>query len=72
VFAQFASLAHGIHYFAEQVRVGKVLCIPARKAFTIFCFEALYFPNGDSLEVIAHHTARFELLTVNKDGVGTV
>ena len=65
VFTQLARLANGIHHFPEQVFVGKVVRIPARKAGAIIRLELLNFTGGDLLEVVAHRLAGFELLAVH-------
>ena len=65
VFSKLARLAYSIHHFPQQVFVGKVVRIPARKTGTIIRLKLVNFTGGDLLEVVAHRLAGFELLAVH-------
>jgi hypothetical protein len=72
VFAELAGLADGVHHFAEQVLVGKVLGVAAGKAGAIIGLELVNFTRSDLLEVVAHRLAGFELPAVHQDSVRAV
>ena len=60
-------LADGVHDFAEQVFVGEVGDVAARKAGLVVGFEFLDLVFGDGFEVGRHGFARFELVRIDED-----
>jgi hypothetical protein len=68
VLAQLSRFA-GVHDFAQQVFIGEAFGVAAGKALAVFGFEFLDLVVGDSLELVAHRLARFELLAVDENRV---